>query len=262
YNSFGDALTSTDPLGNTTTLVYDARGNLRSTAFPDGPVFQGFVDQQGALVSVGDSSGATQLENDGAGRVVREIDPLGQETLFDNDANGNVLQRTVFQTIDGVLQELTTNIEYDAMNHVTAVHDPLGGVSHTEYDALGLKTAEVDELGRRTTYEYDATGRLNRTTYPDGTFETYAYDAGGNKIQMIDRAGRVTLYQYDALNRLEMTILPDDTPLDPTDNPRVQTVYDAAGRIVAEIDANGQRTDYEYDAAGQRIRTLEPAVLD
>ena len=32
YNNFGELLTSTDPLGNTTTNTYDSNGNLLSTA--------------------------------------------------------------------------------------------------------------------------------------------------------------------------------------------------------------------------------------
>ncbi|MFO0940532.1 MAG: RHS repeat-associated core domain-containing protein [Pirellulales bacterium] len=87
---------------------------------------------------------------------------------------------------------------------------------------------------------------------------TSTYDAAGRLVTGTDAAGRVTMYRYDAVGRKTETIYADDTPLDPSDNPRIKTEYNLAGEVVATIDELGNRTEYEYDAAGRKIVVRDP----
>jgi RHS repeat-associated protein len=242
YNAAGDPLTVTDPTGRALATAFDSSGNVTMLTYANG--------------------GAYHLTYDGAGRLMHQVDALGNATEFTYDASGNRRTETVSRTISGVLRTLTTTYGYDANDRLTSVTDPLGGVSQFEYNTLGLVSARVDGLGRRTTYDYDPAGRLTQTTFPDGTVEMRGYDAAGNQVQLTDQAGHVTTYGYDPLNRLISTTFADDTPSDPTDNPREQTIYDAAGNVKARIDANGNRTDYDYDPAGRLLLTVLPPVLD
>jgi RHS repeat-associated protein len=246
----------TDPLGNTGVNTYDFVGNIVGFVDPTGTKASSTVDAEGRPTSVTLSGGRTitQVFGSQSDQPVLQTDALGNQTLSTYDNLGNLISQTVFRTIGGQVQPLTTEYQYDSDNRLIATTDPLGDVTRVEYNALGQKVADIDALGRRTTYEYDELGRLIKTTYPDSTFTTIQYDADGNKIADTDQQGRVTHYVYDALNRLVTTVLPDGT--------QTQNVYDADGDVVATIDANGNRTDYVYDADGQRIETIEPAVFD
>lgn len=262
FNGFSQSLTFTDPLGNVGSTQYTSKGEPRFDSYADGSFMSIVRDTDRTTAFVSDAAGTTRIQVDRSGEPIHEFDPVGGEKEYTRNANGNVLSETVFRTVNGVRQGLTTSHVYDASNRLIETRDPLGQVSRIEYDAIGRSIAKTDALGRRTTFEYDTRGLLVRTRFPDSTTLENFYDAAGNRIRTVDHAGRVTRYEYDALNRLTATIYPDDTPLDETDNPRRQTVYDAVGRMIAMIDENGQRTDYEYDAADRRIRVISPAVVD
>jgi RHS repeat-associated protein len=271
-----------DPAGLalTTSLTYDARGELLSETDPNGDAYLFEPDTQGLVRRWTDASGeATDLDYGAAGLPTLRVGPAGDSSemvydaeghleelrdledggllrrrTFGYDANGNRLSETVFRTIDGVETPVTTRFEYDALDRLVAVTDAEGGVSRIEYDARGLVAARIDALGRRTGFGYDEAGTLTRVDLPDGSFETREYDAVGNLVAMTDRAGRTTRYEYDELGRRVLTRLPGGEEL--------RLVYSPAGRLAAEIDVLGNRTDVEYDGAGRLARVLQPEVID
>ena len=47
---------------------------------------------------------------------------------------------------------------------------------------------------------------MTKTTYPDGTFETFAYDANGNNVAATDRNGLAVTMVYDKLTVTLVTL--------------------------------------------------------
>lgn len=191
----------------------------------------------------------TTFSYDSSGNKITETDAQLYTTTLTYDVNGNVLTESRERTVSGALVTESTTFEYDELNRVTRVTDPLSGIIDTFYDGAGNQIAAVDALGRLTEFEYDAYGRLTETIYPDLSTELKTYDPEGNLLSDTDRLGRVTSFEYDALNRLIKTTF-DDLSF-------TQTEYDAAGRVTAEIDARGNRTEFSYDAAGRRTSSTD-----
>lgn len=247
-----------DAGGRTFAFTYDASGRLTSAATPMGGTTTVETNARGETIRSRDSAGTlTTYTYDASGNIAREDITDASGTLlrrvdFTYDANGNKLTETLYRTIDGASTALKTAYAYDATNRLTSVTDPAGGVARIEYDAVGHVTAQVDALGRRTVYEFDSLGLPAKTTYPNGTFESYTYDFNGNMLTQTDTAGRVTRYAYDELGRRIRTTLADGT--------FTQTVYSAGGRVTASIDAKGNRTEYVYDSAGRNTGTVMPSV--
>nr|NCS29853.1 tandem-95 repeat protein [Microcystis aeruginosa F13-15] len=266
YNSNNDLLTTTDALGNVVTNSYDSRGNLLSiTGLSNGTVTLNY-NNNGLLTQLTTAEGTTKYEYDLRGNITKEINPLGQETTYTYDGNGNRLTETRQVTTTNGIRTLVTKTEYDSKGNIIKVTDAEGNISQTIYDAAGQKIKEIDALGRVTKYVYSEGGQLLETIYPDATPNNDSdnprtrkeYDAANRVTADIDELGRPTQYQYDALGRLIYTIYPDLTPNDNTDNPRKETRYDKAGRVIAEVDERGNITRYTYDDAGRRTETILP----
>ena len=208
-------------------------------------------------------------------------DPNSNETRFDFDKSGRLVQETL-ATADQVsytynarnLLASVTNrrgqqrqFEYDAGGRITRWTDPDGSVSYT-YDANGnvltvtdsngTITREYDKLNRVTKYTdiqrntlqyaYDEVGNLVALTYPDGRQVHYEYDAANQLIKVTDWAGRETHYEYDLNSRLINVLRPNGT--------QMTRVYDDAGQLLQQkevIISSGElisQFDFAYNAAG------------
>lgn len=96
YNSFGEPLTVTDPLGNTTTNAYDANGNLTSVTSPapdattPASVTHFAYDLKGELTQITDPLGhITTLAYNPVGLISSITDAQGNVTSYEYDARGN-----------------------------------------------------------------------------------------------------------------------------------------------------------------------------
>lgn len=219
-----------EPLGRTTIIGFDGRGNVSQLSLPGDQRVQYAYNAQGQRVS--------------------ETDPAGHVTQYTVDAQGRETGRSWTRTdADGQVRTLRTSQTLDAEGRVLTETDAVGGVTKRDY--LGSQVVrETDPLGRVTTYDYDAQARLIKTTYPDGTLTATGYDANGNAVSETDRAGRTTRHTYDALNRLVKTTAPDGT--------FTETTYDAAGRVIQTRDGLGQVTTHTYDDAGRLTAVTAP----
>jgi RHS repeat-associated protein len=266
YNAKGDLLSTTDALGNTITNTYDSNGNPTAiSGLANGPINLTY-GAGGLLTILTTAEGTTTYEYDRRGNVTKEVDPLGHETIYTFDGNGNRLTETRKLTTAAGVQTLVTTTEYNAKGDVIKITDALGNVTQMAYDANGQKTQEIDALGRVTKYVYSDNGQLLETIYADATPNDNSdnprtrkeYDAANRVVAEIDELGRRTQFQYDALGRLTFTLFPDLTPTDASDNARIENRYDDAGRVIAKVDERGNITRYEYDALGRRTKTILP----
>jgi RHS repeat-associated protein len=183
----------------TTHSCYDLAGDLRSTTSP-----------RAGLASVacpGDGPAAvaftTTMSYDNAHRLTSRRDPLGHETRFGYDLNGN-------RTSQG--QDITTGratrteTEFDQRDAPVLIRERLDGAT-----------------GRNVTtrLEYDANGNRSRVVSPRGS------DAGGTGPY----SQYVTEASYDALNRPTRLTLPFDSA-DGTERQYVHNSYDPNGNLL------------------------------
>jgi RHS repeat-associated protein len=97
YNSFGEPLTVTDPLGNVTTNTYDTHGNLLTvtTPAPNGntaaSVTQFTYNSLGELTQITDPlNRITKLAYTSAGLIYTVTDPQSNVTTYRYDSFGNL----------------------------------------------------------------------------------------------------------------------------------------------------------------------------
>lgn len=261
YDSQGNRLTSTDPLGHLTKFSYDSNGDVTQKQIQS------------------DSSG-TQFQNwsytyNSLGEVLTATDPLGNMTTNTYDTKGNLLTTTTPPpssggsgskssfTYDSKGELLTitdpnlnkTTLAYNAVGLISSVTDAQSKVTQFQYDARGNRTAIIDALNQQTTFTYDSMNRLTTITYPTSpaTYTRFGYDYRGRKISVTDPNGKLTQYGYDDADRLISSTDPN--------NGLTQYAYDSENNLSSILDQANNKTSFQYDAYGDLIQTTFPSNL-
>lgn len=254
YGFEDELLAATDPAGTTTTYVYDGAGNLleKETPLYETGEFAlttyAYEGAPGELTSVTDPDGHTiQIGYDKAGDRTSVTNADGKETTYVYNADG---ERTSMVSpagneAGGNAAAHTTSYVYDADGERTSETNPLGHTTTFGYDATGNRTAVTDPNGHMTKEVYDADNELTKVIRPDGSILKTEWDAAGNITTQIDGAGHATTYAYDALSRLTSVTDPNDHT--------TSYGYDPAGNKTEVINAEGEVTEYGYDPAGELV---------
>jgi YD repeat-containing protein len=237
-------LTSTlDRLGRKKTFAYDNDGRLLSETWfnangSTADVLSYSYDQDGNLLTAGNSFGTYQFAYDSAGRRLTQTDPFN----------------------------LTLTYGYDHADQLTSVSDSLGGVLTNVYDPTGQLTSRqfggTGQIPLRFDIGYTSAGQIaTQTRYKDLTgtqkvgFSQFTYDAAGNVLHIQHQNGTGAVlqdfqYSYDTDNRLSQG----------TDNGTTTNYsYDKdsqltqAGSKTVTFDANGNRnmSGYVVDSANR-----------
>jgi RHS repeat-associated protein len=253
YNSLNEPLTITDGNGVATTYAYDTRGNVTSVSRP----LVGTSQVQTTLFNHADSSHP--------GDVTSMVDPDGKTWTYGYNANG----------------------------YRSSVRDPLGNTATSTFNTDGWLLTTVSPKGNvsgcgctsayTTVYSYtlpvsgvvDEFGDVQTVTDPLGHVTTFTYDADRNRTSTKDADGHLTSYVFDLAKELIQTkradspqttattdYNPDGTVADQKDGKgnALQTYgYDALGRVTTVTDALGNVTTYVLDSAGNRLTKQDPA---
>jgi RHS repeat-associated protein len=239
----------TVPDGSTILLTYDGAHRLTKITDGVGNYINYTLDAMGNHTAENsyDPSGAlhrthTRVFNT-LNELYQDINAAGTAAVtitFGYDSNGN---RTA---IDAPLSRNTGN-KYDALNRLTQITDPNGGVTQLGYDANDNLFSVNDSRSLTTTYIHNGFGNVVQQVSPDTGTTTKAYDSGGNLKTATDARGAVATYSYDALNRMTQVAYTDQT---------INFTYDAgtngAGRLTRASDAN-HMLSWAYDALGRVI---------
>ncbi len=221
-------------------MEYDNRGRISSVEDANGNETTYSYTTDGKLTGLTDSIGEYQrVTYDSEGNVASTTNGAGESASYCYDKDGRVTSVTVSREENGAVRTFTSHYNYNAAGDITESVDNAGNVTQYEYDANGNQTASVDAKGRRITYEYDDLGNLTKTTYPDGTFETFTYDANGNNVTATDRSGLTVTMSYDKLDRM--------TGKNYADGTKESYAYDAVGNVAERISTSGAKTTYTYD---------------
>ncbi|WP_323180193.1 RHS repeat-associated core domain-containing protein [Streptomyces sp. NBC_00893] len=209
-----------DPYGQRTELTYEANGHVTRS-----------VEQAGTANAR--SSGTATFDGP-FDQPSRATDPLGNETVFGYDAQGNLQtvtdpenrKTTLAYAPDGQIKSVTDNAdavtEYSYRNgDLASVKDAEGRVSSQFTDVAGRVSALNDTAGSLTTVVYDKLNQPRKVTDPLGRSAGFDYDDNGNLITLTDARNSTARWEYDDADR-----------------PRTAT------------DAMGAKATFEYDAAG------------
>ncbi|EIJ36558.1 RHS repeat-associated core domain-containing protein [Thiothrix nivea] len=180
--------------------------------------------------------------DDEKGNLLRQIDPLGNETSITYTASGLPLTTT------DPRGNTTTNI-YDPEGNLQQVTDALNNKTTYTYDGVGRRLTQQDALDHITAYEYDANNNLVKSTNALEGITRHAYDGNNNRISTEDPSGHLTLFAYDEkdLKTSTANALGQITSY----------TYDALGRRVSVTDAKGHVTQFAYDGAGNLLETSD-----
>ncbi len=254
----------TSPTDETTTMAYDAAGNILSATAPAslGSAQKTFVyngrndpvritDARGTVTSYTyDASGNTTGVTQGGTRVASYIYDAAGRVLTSADGNGK-----------------TTTYTHDAAGNLASVTDPLGNKTTYTYDPAGRVLSRVDPKGNLPgatdsdftwTWTYNPAGQVLKESDPLGNITTHAYDDAGNELTVIDAKGRTTSYAYDDANRVLSETRPDPDGGGPLEAPVTTYTYDDVGNKLSATDPLGRTTRFTYDSANRLVSTTGP----
>jgi RHS repeat-associated protein len=282
YNSLGEVLVATDPLGTKTTNTYNANGNLLSmtvtgadgltattqmaydskgelTAFtdPNSNTWAMTYTPAGLLASITDpQNNVTRYGYDVRGDKTSVTDALNNTTTYAYDAVGRLIKTTyadqsstkfAYDSRTRLISATDANnatlkYSYDDADRLTHITDNAGNITTYGYDNESNLTAVTDALKHTTTFKYDSSNRMIQTTFPSGLSESYAYDAVGNLTSKTDRKGQTIVFAYDDLDRLVQKLYPDASS--------VSYAYDSLDRLTGVTDRSGTY-QFTYDGLGR-----------
>lgn len=275
YNGLGEVSSATEArtIGGqpiTTTMTYDAAGNLLTRSIPlldaGGTTTAAATttyrhddaSHPGDLTSIIDPNGiAVTYTYDGFGDLSSATDGAGDRTTYGYDTARGWRTSVVApkgNVSGGNPAAYTTSYAYDAYGRSIVVKDPLWTSANPtqhqsvrHYDADGNLDSVTDGNNHTTSYDYDAAAQQTAIRRPDGSTLTTAYWPDGKAHYQYDGANQATGYDYDPLGRLASVT-------DPV--ARTTTFgYDPAGNQLTRTDADGRITTKSYDAAGELTKT-------
>ncbi len=228
YNSTGNLIGSTDPVGRQMTMTY-ASNNIDVTSVQQktGPSATSTIAQFGSYYkhlpqSYTDAAGQLwKLAYNTAGQLTKATDPLGYSTTY----------------------------TYNSLGYLTTVtnQNSKTAASYT-YDTYGRVATLTDSEGWAVSYAYDAWDRVTQEIYPDGTTRKFVWK-NLDLVSATDRQGRTTTYSYDAVRNLTSVTDPagNVTKYGYWENRKPKTLTDGLGHVTSwGIDIEGRPTGKTY----------------
>ncbi|MCX4589839.1 DNA/RNA non-specific endonuclease [Streptomyces sp. NBC_01549] len=285
YNSLGQPLTVTDPLGRLTRYGYDQFGQVTSETDPAADAASAVAALQtdpDLLTSTSaDGGGVTRYTWTPTGLQLSSTGPTGARTEATYDELGRQLTATTVERFPSAANLISRYTWDDAGNQTasttpggittTGTYNPAGeartvtgpaGTTKADYDGLGRQTDTTDATNRRTTTTYDALGDVTATTdYGTGTtaLRTAAaeFDVEGNRTAVVSAETKArTTYAYDALSRQTTQV----EPVSATASITTTFGYDAAGNRTRVTDGRGNKTVYTFNSWSLPESTIEPST--
>ncbi len=182
------------------------------------------------------------------------IDSLGNATLYDYDASGNLIS-----TQDALGN--TYRFAYDSQNNLISYENPKGDKVCYHYDGLGRLHAT--DTGIR--YIYDLAGNLTAIIDAQGNPQSFTYDEQGMLIESRSATGFVVTRTYDDRSRLTRVADSSGAFIDYSYDDRDQLItkgnetytYDDNGNLERVRDGNGYETAYRYDVRNNLIQVTD-----
>lgn len=274
YNSWGDRAWIEDPKGHRTLFVSDDKRRVIQIEPPAPFNFLTNIsyDKNDNRRSIERQTGNEihpwqiyTYSYNLANQQETATDPAGHETTKVYN-----LLSDIWTITDG--ENRTTEFIYNERGERSERKNPAQLVVESLQYTDNGKIADVkDARGNVTTYIYDDFDRLEKTVYPDETFEQNSFDANGNIVDKLTRGGQHIGFEFDNLNRV-IEKSPDgmmEVSYEFDLSGRVRRVqfsaseywefqYDSLGRLVEEKAADGKTVTYQLDENNNIIRITHP----
>ena len=230
-----------DPYGRFVLFAYDRAGNVARTYDRNATAGHLVTD---ALSTFGSrytqtlyGSGTTALS--APWRYLQsQTDPLGNQTAYTLDANGNglTIRPPRGTTANAATYDVTQT--FDANDNLLTHQTPVEAAKPTRYtyDQLNNRSTTTDPNGNLTVYTHDSVNRLSATVW------TRAASGGSTPVPSACHASTLN----DAPIALGQIVC------------STTTSYDGEDNVIASQDGNHQSTTYTYDAAHRRLTQLTP----
>ncbi|MCD4498302.1 LysM peptidoglycan-binding domain-containing protein [Chromobacterium vaccinii] len=267
YGAAGRLLRATDPVGRTSTFLYDDLGRK-----------SGELDVRGAL---------TEYVYNGNDQTVRTIRYATLVDMAKLSADPELWRLDVLRPAADPANDRQEISLYDADGRLARSIDALGYVTAMRYDAAGRLTDTIryanalsaaqlaklltggkepaaddpsavpaidaanDRVSRRF---YDQDGLLLGSLDGEGYLTEIGYDGAGHAV-------RSTRYATQSDSRQWASgVLAALRPAANANDQQIVTLYDEAGRVAGVIDAEGYLTETRYDAAGNATQSIRYAT--
>ncbi len=268
FDTLGNPVKRTDPLGNVTQIQYDAVSR---------PVKYTFANGAERTVEY-TPTGEYAILTDETGRKIKyTYDEMGKETgkyLYNGDteillesriydaaerlAEKHTYKKTLSDTDLHIKEKYTYDASGKLLKTETYENDTLVYTDNISYTFGAKTTSRVGADGTvsaDTKEYYDNNKNVIKTEAISGSNKitaTNTYDYLDRLITSTDAMGNTTTYEYDVLGNLVKVT-------DPKSKSET-SVYDMAGRKISQTDKNGKTTTYTYDKLGRNIKTESPIL--
>lgn len=267
-NGAGAITVIRDPLGAFLRYEYDGAGDLSISQdrLNNRATYTYTLDHY--LTEIRDPLGNVPLRNeyDPSGRLVAQIDAVGNRTEIETDVTAN-------QVVVTDRTGISTTLTYNDDGHVTDVAGA-GLALQRDYDEQGNKVRQTDPLGHTRTFSYTAENDLKAETDGLGNLFAYQYDGEGRLNQLQDPAGNSTDFTFDPLGNVSTMqdakgVVQVDLEYDGQGNPTrmrslggvIELTYDGFGNLTRKVGPGEAEITFTYDSNGNllsqnRFRTV------
>ncbi|HSU60203.1 MAG TPA: RHS repeat-associated core domain-containing protein [Bryobacteraceae bacterium] len=260
WNLAGRLLRSTNAAGISSTLIYDASGNLTRVGnevagmttyrygrccgqlleevSPSGAVVKyKWSTEPNRLDAIVDPNGNEHIfEYNEDGYLVRELFPSGRTLLYNRNVAGDVDHRT-----NGAGE--TTRYERDICGRVLAAEFFDGSRADFKYDINGKLIGAINDSGKLS-FQRDVHGRRTVEEFGKYTIES-AYDSSGHRTNRESSMGAQTSYEFDEYGRLlKLKVSPTAV---------LELEYDSAGREVRRLLPGDTVLAQSFDRTGRLL---------
>jgi RHS repeat-associated protein len=262
---WGQPLTATNPLGETTTMVYDANGLPARVARPYMAV-DSFAYNSDGFRTYARVGGKVTTATEGDWALPSAVGGDGPSVSYHIVTPGTIDRVTVASTVvqtdtvDSRGRKLWTKdasghthrFQYDtafgATGQVVSDSAPSGIVTRFYYDSLGRDTASaVGSLPMHRTH-FDGLNRVAASYDSTGaTPWTFAYDS----LVMVSLTNPRSLTRYQSVNALGWVTA---TWTSASGSVADSSYYDKNGRVTQHVNRRRQRIHFAYDSLGRVLR--------
>jgi RHS repeat-associated protein len=244
-----------DPAGKDVDYLYDTQGRLSSFTNRTLDVTQFYYENPTFpyyLTRIVDPRGvnAIRTEFDANGKMIKQIDAAGKETVFTHAVD----QASRSEKVKDRLGNETTFF-YDDRGNVTSKIDPLGGqTTYSYYPDTDRVKLEMDHYGNVKSMAYDAHGNVVvQTVGADASDDPAAptkghttrtdYNAASAPTRITDADGRSQTFTYDPATNNLLTQTVGAGGVSPS---TTTFAYNPDGTLKTQTDPLGDVTSYAY----------------
>ncbi|NLD93284.1 MAG: hypothetical protein GX639_11525 [Fibrobacter sp.] len=239
----GRSVSTTDPLGNSSTQEYDGENHTIASTDPCGRKTIFVYDGNNNLLETSrDSINKATFKYDTNFNLIEKTDAMGRKDSMFYDSKRHLIKQTVYPDNNS---PITTSYTYFSNGLLQTATNPKGVVTSYCYDAKGNKTSTQYGNDPAIKYEYNSFGVMTKVTDPLNASVTDTVDKRGLTTRTEDALGKKTYITY----------YQNGLPFQETDRNNKQTTiyYTPSGKTDSITYSDGHKTVCTYNNLDQLV---------